>query len=144
VKALEHPGRVRGVGGGVGIREYVGSKYHSASSVIRDARRAALTKKITQDVLQSLNSQQNQYFPIYSPNTTQHVSTKGNCSIIPQTPDDEEDIPKECELYIDGNSNVVAHANVYNLGPTIHNQVLTNDMVRVADTKVIDAKAYAH
>ena len=36
---------------------------------------------------------------------------------------------------------MVAHANVYNLGPTIHNQVLTNDMVRVVVTKVIDAKA---
>jgi hypothetical protein len=73
-----------------------------------------LTKKITQDVLQSLNSQQNQSFPIYYPNTTQHVSTKGSLYTVPQTPDDEEDmdIPEECELYIDGSSNVVAHANV--------------------------------
>ena len=50
------------------------------------------------------------------------------------------DIPEECELYIDGSSNVVAHANVYNLGPTIHDEVLTNDMVRAAITKLIDAK----
>jgi len=35
---------------------------------------------------------------------------------------------------------VVAHANVYNLGLTIHNPVLTNDIVRVIVTKVIDAK----
>lgn len=34
---------------------------------------------------------------------------------------------------------MVAHAYVYNVGPTIHNPVLTNDMVRVAVTKVIDA-----
>ena len=51
------------------------------------------------------------------------------------------DISEECELYIDGSNYVVAHANVYNLGLTIHNQVLTNDMVRVDVTKVIDAKA---
>jgi len=80
VKALgqpEHPGRVCDVGRGVAIREYFGSKSHSTPSVISDAQLAALTKKITQGVLQSLNSQQNQNFPIYSPNTTQHVSTKG-------------------------------------------------------------------
>jgi hypothetical protein len=85
----------------VGIREYFGSKSHSTPSVINDAQLTTLTKKITHDVLQSLNSQQNQNFPIYSPNITQHVSTKGSCSIVPQTPDDEEDILEECELYID-------------------------------------------
>lgn len=146
VKALgqdEHPGRVRAVGRGVGIREYFGSKSHSTPSVISGAQLAALTKKITQDVLQTLRTQPNQNFPIYSPNTTQHVSSKDSCSTVPQTPDDEEDIdiPEECELYVDGSNYVVAHANVYNLGPTIHNQVLANDMVRVAVTKVIDAKA---
>ncbi|AES74446.1 hypothetical protein MTR_6g006270 [Medicago truncatula] len=57
--------------------------------------------------------------------------------------DNEEgmDIPEECELYIDGSSNVAAHASVYNLGPTIHNQVLTADMVKVVVTKLKDAKA---
>jgi len=142
VKALgqpEHPGRVCDVGRGVAIREYFGSKSHSTPSVISDAQLAALTKKITQGVLQSLNSQQNQNFPIYSPNTTQHVSTKGSCSVVLQTPDDEEDVREECELYIDGRCNVVAHANVYNLGP--HYTLLINDMVRLAVTKVINAKA---
>jgi len=141
VKALgqtEYPSRVCVVGRGMGIREYFGSKSHSIPSVISDAQLAALAKRITHDVLQSLNSQQNQKFPIYSPNTTQHVSTKGSYSIVPQPPDDEEDIPQECELYIDGSS------NVYNLGPTINSQALTNDMVRVAVTKVIDAKAQVH
>lgn len=54
---------------------------------------------------------------------------------------DQEDIPEECELYIDGNTHVVAYANVYRLGANIHNQVLNNDMVRVAITKVIYANA---
>jgi len=104
VKALgqhEHSGRVCVVGRGVGIREYFGSKSHSTPSIINDSQLSTLTKKFTQDVLQSLNSQQNQNFPIYFPNTTQHVSTKGSCSIVPQTPNDEEDIPEECEFYID-------------------------------------------
>jgi len=59
VKALgqdEHPGRVRAVGRGVGIREYFGSKSHSIQSVISDAQLAALTKKTTHDMLQSLSS----------------------------------------------------------------------------------------
>jgi hypothetical protein len=55
--------------------------------------------------------------------------------------DDPRDIPEECELYIDGNTNIVAYANVYRLGTNIHNQVLNNDMVRVSVIKVIYANA---
>ncbi|MCI93423.1 TNP1, partial [Trifolium medium] len=56
----------------------------------------------------------------------------GSCSRVPHMP---EDIPEECELYIEGNTHAVAYANVYQLGPNIHNQVLHNDMVRVTVTK---------
>ncbi|XP_024638794.1 uncharacterized protein [Medicago truncatula] len=137
----EHPGRVRAVGQGVGIREHFGSQFHSTQTVINDAQLAALkvdlTKQVKEQAPQSIYSHQNQNFPICSPNTAQHVSTNGSCSNVQSMP--EEDIPKECELYIDGS--IVAYANMYNLGPTIHNQVPTNDMVRVSITKVIDAKA---
>lgn len=64
VKSLgqpEHPGRVRAAGRDVGIREYFGSKSHSTPSVTSDAQLAALTKKITQDVLQSLNSTKSKF-----------------------------------------------------------------------------------
>jgi len=47
-----------------------------------------------------------------------------------------------CIIYIVGKTG--CYTNVYNLGPTIHNQVLTNDMVKVAVAKVIDGKAQVH
>jgi hypothetical protein len=56
--------------------------------------------------------------------------------------EDEEDIPDECELYVDDKHDIVAYANVYNLGPTIHNQMLDNDMARVAITKVLDSNVF--
>ena len=139
----EHPGRVRAVGQGVGIREHFGSRSHSTQSVINDAQLAALkvdpTTQIKEQVPQSIYSHQN--FPICSPNTTQHVNTKGSFSIVPSMPDDEKDIPKDGELHIDGSSHVVPYANVYSLGSTTHNHELNNDMVRVPVTKVIGAKA---
>lgn len=77
-----------------------------------------------------------------SPNTDILASTKGSCTAVPPIPeDDEEDIPEECELYVDNKHHIVAYADVYKLGPTIHNQLLDNDMVRVAVTKVLDSNA---
>jgi hypothetical protein len=85
-------------------------------------------------------------FPTCSPNAdilaSTKGSTKGSCSAVPPIPeDDEEDIPEECELYVDNKHHIVAYADVYKLGPTIHNQLLDNDMVRVAVTKVLDSNA---
>jgi hypothetical protein len=84
-------------------------------------------------------SQQHPNFPTCSPNTTIPARANGSCSAVRHIPEDEEDIPDECELYVDNNHHIVAYANVYNLGPTIHNQPLDNDMARVAITKVLDS-----
>lgn len=81
-------------------------------------------------------------FPTCSPSTDIRASTKGSCSAAPPIPEyDDEDIPEQCELYVDNKQHIVAYANVYKLGPTIHNQLLENGMVRVAVTKVLDSNA---
>jgi hypothetical protein len=106
-----------------------------------EALKIELAKGITEQVMQAMPtfSQQHPNFPICSPNTTIPTSTKGSCSAVRHISEDEEDIPDECELYVDGKHDIVAYANVYNLGPTIHNQMLDNDMARVAITKVLDS-----
>ncbi|KAL6564870.1 hypothetical protein OROMI_016320 [Orobanche minor] len=50
----EHPGRVRGIGFGVGIRDYFGRSSRRAASSISDSVLEELTKKITYDVTQNL------------------------------------------------------------------------------------------
>jgi hypothetical protein len=147
----EHPGRVRGVGRGVGIRQYFGptSRDAASTSVVLnstqlEALKIALTKDIKEQLMQDMPtfSQQHPNFPTCSPNTTIPTSTNGSCSAVRHIPEDEEDIPDECELYVDNNHHIVAYANVYNLGPTIHNQPLDNDMARVAITKVLDPNVF--
>ncbi|XP_058740299.1 uncharacterized protein LOC131612541 [Vicia villosa] len=147
----EHPGRVRGVGRGVGIRQYFGPRPHDVASTSHvlnstqiEAIKLKLTEEIREQVMRDISSmsafsQQYPNFPVCSPNTTKRASTNGSCSTMPHIQEDEEDIPEEYELYVDKKHHVVAYANVYNLGPTIHNQLLDNDMARVAVTKVIDS-----
>lgn len=79
-------------------------------------------------------------FPASSLNTIVPASPKGNHSIEPPIPEEDE-IPKQCELYVDNLIHAVAFGNVYKLGPTIHNQLLENDMVRVVVNEVLDANA---
>ncbi|XP_058726832.1 uncharacterized protein LOC131598230 [Vicia villosa] len=151
----EHPGRVRAVGRGVGIRQFFGSHSRKCSCpppVMNkyqiETIKAELIKDIREQVMRDISSlpafsQKSRNDPICSSDTTlQYASANGTCSEVPHIQDDDqEDIPEECELYIDGNTRVVAYANVYMLGPNIQNQVLNNDMVRVAVTKVMYANA---
>ncbi|XP_045818718.1 uncharacterized protein LOC123911353 [Trifolium pratense] len=145
----EHPGRVRAAGRGVGIRQYFGPQSRSAASTSLvlnstqvEAIKIELTKEIREQLMRDISSmpvfsQQYPNFPTCSPDIL--ASTNGSCSAVRHIPvdEDEEDIPDECELYVD-NKHHMAYANVYNLGPTIHNQLLDNDMARVAITKVLD------
>ncbi|KAL6577183.1 hypothetical protein OROMI_011459 [Orobanche minor] len=49
-----HPGRVRGIGFGVGIRDYFGRSSHRSASSINESVLEELMKKITYDVTQNL------------------------------------------------------------------------------------------
>lgn len=143
----EHPGRVRAVGGGVGIRQYFGPISHDAAFtpfVLNSKQIEAIKTDLREQLMRDISSipafsQLHPNFQKSTPSTNIPASTKGSCCAVPSIPEDEEeeDIPEECELYVDNNHHIVAYANVYKLGPTIHNQLLDNDMVRVAVTKVL-------
>ncbi|XP_073222525.1 uncharacterized protein [Cicer arietinum] len=131
----KHPGRVRVVGRGVGIRQYFGSRSHYASTppAFSSHQIEELTNVIKNKVLLEL-SQQN-------PN----LFMKRSFSVeLPIPEDEDDDIPEQCKLYVDNNDFVVAYADAYKLGPTLHNQLLDNDMVRVLVTKVLDANDQVH
>lgn len=148
----EDHGRVRGVGQGVGIRQYFGPHPHVAStsfvlnSTPIEAIKLELTKEIREQVMRDISlmsvfSMPNPNIMVCSPNTTIRASTNGNYSAMPHI---QEDIPEECELYVDKKHHVVAYVNVYKLGPTIHNQLLDNDMARVVVTKVLGSNVQVH
>ncbi|XP_058780070.1 uncharacterized protein LOC131653803 [Vicia villosa] len=143
----DHSGGVRGVGRGVGIRQYFGPQSREAStpSVFSsqqiEAIKVELTQQIREQLMQDLSSMGfSKNIPASSPNTIVPASPKGSHSIEPPITEEDE-IPKQCELYVDNLIHAVAFGNVYKLGPTIHNQMLENDMVRVVVNEVLDANA---
>ncbi|KAL6576332.1 hypothetical protein OROHE_000113 [Orobanche hederae] len=87
IKRPEHPGRVRGMGFGVGIQDYFGGSDGSTSSVSADVLEQ-LRKQITLDVTQSLRKEFGQTLgtssqrpvDIQTPDEVTRVSTKGSCA----------------------------------------------------------------
>ncbi|KAK2370751.1 hypothetical protein QL285_083768 [Trifolium repens] len=144
----EHPGRIRGFGRGWGIRKYFGpppsrgSNPPVFSSEQLQTIKVELTQQIKEELMQDLEAmgfpKKPLNFPTCSRNTAVPSSTKGSSSIVPPIPGEDE-IPEECELYVDNLFHPVAYGNVYKLGRTIHNQILENDMVKVVVSEVLDA-----
>ena len=145
----EHSGFVRGVGRGVGIRQYFGPLSRDSTPPVFSSEqlktiKVELTQQIKEELMQDLEamgfSKKPSNFPTHSPNTVVPASTKGSSSVVPPIPEEDE-IPERCELYVDDFLHAVAYGNIYKLGPTIHNQILENDMVRVVVSEVLDANA---
>ncbi|WVY89165.1 hypothetical protein V8G54_034679 [Vigna mungo] len=110
----EHPGYIRGVGRGVGLKQFFGGP----------------TRKIT-----SLG------FAIQgAPKGASHVaSTKGSC---PEESRDGVDVPVDCELYVDDpHWHLVALGKIYNLGSTIHHEAIKDYMLRVVVVDIKDSSA---
>nr|WNP90956.1 hypothetical protein [Medicago sativa] len=145
----EHSGFVRGVGRGVGIKQYFGPLSRDSTPPVFSSEqlktiKVELTQQIKEELMQDLEamgfSKKPSNFPTHSPNTVVPASTKGSSSVVPPIPEEDE-IPERCELYVDDFLHAVAYGNIYKLGPTIHNQILENDMVRVVVSEVLDANA---
>ncbi|XP_058753581.1 uncharacterized protein LOC131626757 [Vicia villosa] len=143
----EHPGRVRGVGRGVGILQYFGPHSRNASTppVISskqiEAIKMELTQQIKEELMQDLTSMGfSKNFPTCPPNTVVPGSPKNSHSTVLSIPEEDE-IPEQCELYVDNLIHAVAYGTVYKLGPTIHKQLLEKDSVRVVVNEVLDANA---
>ncbi|KAL6550421.1 hypothetical protein OROMI_020909 [Orobanche minor] len=154
IRRQEHPGRVRGVSSGIGIREYFRSRSCGSTrpQSVSPEFLQSLIEKITMEVTQNLMKQ---FGPAlaslgaYSqpPPITPlgHVSTNGSCD----APTDfslretHTDTVGQCGLYIDGQPlRLVALGRVLEGGSTIHGVPLSDDLVRVTVVDVRDADAH--
>lgn len=164
----EHGGRVRGVGRGIGVRDFFGTPTHRASSgmltkeevelILENERRQAAAQMqqilenerkqaAAQMAAQMAQMKEEMMTILSSRQDTTHQpthspavqSTKGSCVL--------EDVGVQqngepCELYIeDPYKRLVALGTIHNLGPTVHHQQMKDDEVRVVvrEVKISDA-----
>ncbi|KAL5131327.1 hypothetical protein HKD37_12G034234 [Glycine soja] len=161
----EHPGRVRGAGAGVTIKQYFGSApwtSHSASSLppdelqqltqqIRDQLEESITEKLTRQVMASFSQLQSQMQsqglavppePLVGPSPSgPRVSTKGSC-VDPSGNDPETGDSDRCGLYIEVDpARLVAMGRAYEGSTLVHNTPLLPGQVKVSVEQVKDADA---
>ncbi|KAI9110483.1 hypothetical protein K1719_018349 [Acacia pycnantha] len=142
----DHSGRVRGIGGRVGLKQYFGkSKRHRQSMVTREemdqtltAREATLRvmfqaemSKMKEEMDQKmkclLSSLPETSVPLTPSAAHMQQSTRGSC-IVRQS-------EQPCHLYVedrDGHRQLVAKGTVHNLGSIVHHQQMDDDEVRVS------------
>ena len=167
----DHPGRVRGVGRGVGLRQYFGSCTRVGQKsggitaemlqAIREEVRQDLRNEVRQEVKQEIQEVQSQLeekirllqasivFPHGNLNPQPspspiHLSTKGSNVIEEQPEEQPEDfeIPDICKLYVDVDGpKRLVAYGEVHLGSTIHHQLMGNENVKVGVQQVIEANA---
>ncbi|GER51141.1 plant invertase/pectin methylesterase inhibitor [Striga asiatica] len=140
----EHPGRVRGVWKGVGIKDFFGPSSYSGvgkDMVSRDEMETIISRRIDQmkdkmkNEIMMMIGKSSSIAP--SPNSPRIQSTTESCA--PNVFSlDEHNEDKECELYVENPQRIlVAYGRIHNLGPTIHNKKMNEDEVRVVVSRVI-------
>ncbi|KAH1253437.1 hypothetical protein GmHk_04G010099 [Glycine max] len=152
----EHPGRVRGIGAGVIIKQYFGSaprtsrsasslppdELHQLTQQIRDQLEESITEKVTRQVMASFSHLQSQMQsqglavppePLVGPGPSgPRVSTKGSC-VDPSGNDPETGDSDRCGLYIEADpARLVAMGRVYERSTIVHNTPLLLGQVKVA------------
>ncbi|KAH1253438.1 hypothetical protein GmHk_04G010099 [Glycine max] len=161
----EHPGRVRGIGAGVIIKQYFGSaprtsrsasslppdELHQLTQQIRDQLEESITEKVTRQVMASFSHLQSQMQsqglavppePLVGPGPSgPRVSTKGSC-VDPSGNDPETGDSDRCGLYIEADpARLVAMGRVYERSTIVHNTPLLLGQVKVSVEEVRDADA---
>ena len=140
----DHGGRVRGVGRGVGIRDYFGAhtRYASAGMVTKEEMELILENERKHTVTQMLQLKEEMMTILGSrhdlttgPSSSPTIqSTKGSC--VPSRMSEDFGVQKSnepCELYLeDPDRRLVALGTIHNLGPTVHHEEMQDDEVRVA------------
>ncbi|KAL6542521.1 hypothetical protein OROMI_024123 [Orobanche minor] len=155
----EHPGRVRGIGFGVGIRDYFGRSSRRAASSISDSVLEELTKKITYDVTQNLMKTFGQTLESLGAHSQQphtdlrtpddhhvtRVSTKGSCADDVSGPSRGKTSPVDTGrvgFYVDERPpRLVAIGRVHHGDSTLHCAPLPAHLVKVVVDEVVDGGA---
>ncbi|XP_022638492.1 uncharacterized protein LOC106766302 [Vigna radiata var. radiata] len=141
----EHPRYVRGVGGGVGIKQFFGGTTRkvtlaqlseSDKNALRNEFMKELFPKLKDELLSEIKSE------IASLGLAIQGQPKGTPPIVSSTKGDGVDVPVDCELYVDDPpGHLVALGKIYNLGSTIHHNTIKDDMLRVVVVDIKDCSA---
>ncbi|KAH1254136.1 hypothetical protein GmHk_04G010640 [Glycine max] len=162
---LEHPGRVRGIGAGVTIKQYFGSaprtsrsasslppdELHQLTQQIRDQLEESIIEKVTRQVMASFSHLQSQMQsqglavplePLVGLGPSgPRVSTKGSC-VDPSGNDPETGDSDRCGLYIEADpARLVSIGRVYEGSTVVHNTPLLLGQVKVSVEEVRDVDA---
>ncbi|KAL6532721.1 hypothetical protein OROGR_013681 [Orobanche gracilis] len=155
----EHPGRVRRIRFGVGIRDYFGRSSRRAASSISESVLKELTKKITYDVTQNLMKTFGQTFESLGAHSQQphtdlrtpddhhvtRVSTRGSCADDVSGSSRGKTPPVDtCRFgfYVDERlPRLVAIGRVHHEDSTLHCAPLPAHLVKVVVDEVVDSGA---
>ncbi|WVZ23468.1 hypothetical protein V8G54_002012 [Vigna mungo] len=141
---LEHPGYIRGVRRGVGLKQFFGgpTRNESDKEMLRNEFKKKMFPELRDELLSEVKSEiASLGLAIQgAPKGASHVaSTKGSC---PEESGDGVNVPIDCELYVDDpHWHLVALGKIYNLGSTIHHEAIKDDMLRVVVVDIKDSPA---
>ncbi|KAL6576937.1 hypothetical protein OROMI_011213 [Orobanche minor] len=142
----EHPGRVRGIGFGVGIRDYFGRSSRRAASSISDS--FTLSRPFNGQTLESLGAHSQQpHTDLRTPDDhhVTRVSTKGSCADDVSGPSRVKTSPVDTGrvgFYVDERPpRLVAIGRVHHGDSTLHCAPLPAHLVKVVVEEVVDGGA---
>ncbi|CAA0805905.1 Unknown protein [Striga hermonthica] len=142
----EHPGRVRGVRKGVGIKAFFGrsNRPSAGAGMVSRQELDVIISQVKEEVAEQVKGEVMKMMqlgsqPGISPSSPVILSTKGSGTPALDVSKDGE----EYELYLeDPQRRLVAYGHVHNLGSTMHHRMMKDGDVRVVVSRVIVGDAF--